>query len=134
MKYGTIHAQLVPQWYPGYQTAGKIAMPLVNLTARYVETIKAAGTRLEIRDAKVEGLELRVMASGAKSWALRYRRESDGTKRTHTLGRYPVMTLEEARGAAQDARRAVAKGARPGLGKTRPQGRGDVFRPGRRMA
>ena len=92
-------------------------MSVVNLTARYVETVKVNGARREIRDAKVEGLELRVGSSGTKTWALRYRRQSDGTKRTHTLGTYPDMPLEEARDAAGDARRVVAKGGDPASAK-----------------
>lgn len=92
-------------------------MPVVNLTARYVETLKANSARREVRDVKVEGLELRVGLSGTKTWALRYRRKSDGTKRTHTLGTYPDMSLEEARDAAGDARRAVAKGGDPASAK-----------------
>ena len=101
-------------------------MPIVNLTARYVDTVKATGARLEIRDAKVEGLELRVTTNGAKTWALRYRRQSDSAKRTHTLGRYPEMKLEEARGAGEDARRAVAKGADP-AGDKRTRKAADTF-------
>lgn len=93
-------------------------MPVVNLTARYVDTVKAkGGARLEVRDAKMPGLELRVSPSGSKTWVLRYRRQSDGAKRTHTLGSLVDMTLEEARGAAQEARRAVAKGADPAADK-----------------
>jgi integrase len=92
-------------------------MPIVNLTARYVETVKTGDGRLEIRDAKVKGLELRVRARGGKSWLLRYRRQSDGTKRVWTMGRFPEMTLEEARETAADARRAIAKGGDPATGK-----------------
>ena len=92
-------------------------MPVVTLTVRYCDTIKAKGSRLEIRDAKVEGLELRVTRAGSKSWALRYRRQSDRTKRNHTLGQYPDVTLEEARKAAQEARCEIAKGADPAGGK-----------------
>ena len=68
-----------------------------KLTARFVETVKTDQPRIEIRDADEEGLELRVTKRGAKTWALRYRRKSDGTKRLLTLGRYPALTLEEAR-------------------------------------
>jgi integrase len=88
-------------------------MAVVALTARYVETIKAPDGCLEIRDAKVRGLELRVFPSGAKTWAIRYRRKPDGRKRTHTLGSFPALTLEEARNAAEDARRIVARGGDP---------------------
>jgi integrase len=84
-------------------------MPIVNLT----DTAKTEGSRLEIRDKKVRGLELRVSPTGSKRWVLRYRRKSDGTKRTHTLGQYPDMSLERARQSAQDARRDIATGGDP---------------------
>lgn len=88
-------------------------MPIVNLTARYVETVKAAGARLEVRDARVRGLELRVSPAGGKSWVLRYRRHSDGAQRTLTLGKYPDVKLEGARQAASTARESISKGADP---------------------
>jgi hypothetical protein len=31
-------------------------MPIVNLTARFVETVKSHGERVEIRDTKTKGL------------------------------------------------------------------------------
>ena len=92
-------------------------MPIVNLTARYVETVTGNGQRLEIRDAKVKGLELRVGSGGSKAWVLRYRRKSDGTKRVWTLGTFPDMPLDEAREMAADARRDIAKGGDPAAGK-----------------
>ncbi|MGH7429124.1 MAG: Arm DNA-binding domain-containing protein, partial [Candidatus Methylomirabilaceae bacterium] len=92
-------------------------MPIVNLTARYVETVSGNGRRLEIRDAKVKGLELRVGSGGSKTWALRYRRRSDGVKRVWTFGTFPDMSLEEARETAADARRDIARGGDPASGK-----------------
>jgi integrase len=92
-------------------------MPVVNLTARYVETVKAQGAPLDIRDAKCKGLELRIGTGGGKSWALRYYRLSDGKKRTMRLGSFPTMGLDEAREAAADAKRDVAKGGDPATGK-----------------
>ena len=92
-------------------------MPVINLTARYVETVKTDGKRLEIRDAKVEGMELRVGTGGTKTWVLRYRRRSDRAKRAWTMGTFPDMPLDEAREAAADARRAIAKGGDPATGK-----------------
>jgi integrase len=91
-------------------------MPILNLTARYVESAKATGQRLEIRDAKVKGLELRVGTGGSKTWLLRYRRKSDSARRVWTVGTFPEMTLEEAREAAADARRDIAKGGDPAGG------------------
>ena len=87
-----------------------------KLTARFVETLKTDQPRIEIRDADKEGLELRVTKRGAKTWALRYRRKSDGKKRSLTLGRYPAMTLEEARVRAQEERARVSRGGDPASG------------------
>jgi integrase len=91
-------------------------MSVIMLTTRTVETAKAVASRVEIRDAKVEGLELRITPAGSKSWALRYRRKSDGAKRIITLGHYPEMDLGEARDCASEARRTVAKGGDPAAG------------------
>jgi integrase len=87
-----------------------------KLTARFVETVKTDQPRIEIRDADEEGLELRITKRGAKTWALRYRRKSDGTKRLLTLGRYPTLTLEEARVRAQEERARVSRGGDPATG------------------
>ncbi|MBA4130045.1 MAG: hypothetical protein C0519_01325 [Hyphomicrobium sp.] len=97
-------------------------MALKKLNARFVETVafKAAegSTRNEWRDADVRGLELRVSKSGLKTWAFRYRRVSDGTKRTITLGNCPDHSLDDARVWALGVRAAVAKGADPASEKT----------------
>ncbi len=84
-----------------------------DLTQRYVESLRASGSRLEVRDARSRGLELRVTPQGTKTWLLRYRRKSDGKKRSVTLGRFPEMSLQEARQAALETRAAVGKGADP---------------------
>ncbi|MEQ1649122.1 MAG: integrase arm-type DNA-binding domain-containing protein [Hyphomicrobiaceae bacterium] len=72
--------------------------------------------RFEIRDTKCEGLELRITPTGSKTWVVRYRRKSDGTKRTMTLGRYPDKSLEDARIEADKARIAAGDGADPAAG------------------
>jgi integrase len=69
--------------------------------------------RLEIRDAKVEGLELRVSRHGTKSWLLRYRRKSDGRKRVLTLGRFPELSLKDARQSALEEKAKIGRGADP---------------------
>jgi integrase len=88
-------------------------MAVRKLTARFVETAKAENGRAEFRDADVRGLELRVSAAGGKTWALRYRRQSDGAKRTATLGEFPEFSLEHARRWALEQKAAVARGADP---------------------
>ncbi len=83
------------------------------LTDRAVQAAKAPAKGVaEITDAAVTGLQLRVTASGVKSWALRYR--WGGAPRRLALGRYPTVGLAEARAAALEALRRVAAGADPG--------------------
>ena len=91
-------------------------MPLRKLNARFVDTITTDQLRLEFRDASVEGLELRVTKRGAKTWAFRYRRKSDGRKRLLTIGRYPLLSLEEARIRAHEGRAQISRGADPATG------------------
>ena len=88
-------------------------MAVVNLTKRFCDTVRVASGRIEIRDAKVRGLELRVTSNGSKTWVIRYRRASDGTKRSLVLGHYPETSLAEARMSASDARREVDRGSDP---------------------
>ena len=89
-----------------------------RLTARFVETVKVDATtgRAAFPDTAVEGLELRVSATGAKSWTMRYVRKSDGARRRVTLGRFPDLGLEKARRDAAKLRVAVAEGADPAGG------------------
>ena len=93
-------------------------MALKRLNARLVDTIKfvecgGSTNRFELRDADVRGLELRVSRSGVKTWAYRYRRLSDGTKRTITFGNYPGHSLDAARRWALGIKSVVASGGDP---------------------
>src|SRR5258708_1776243 len=126
-------------------------MPLLKLTARFVETARFAerpprtsrprktakqSHRTEIRDTDVRGLELRIerdragpdgkMIGGAKKWAFRYRRQSDGRKRTVTLGAFPTYSLEKARAWAQELKSAIAGGADP-AGERRARRAAETF-------
>lgn len=84
-----------------------------DLTQRFVETVRASDDRTEIRDAKVRGLEIRVTSQGTKTWLLRYRRKSDGRKRSITLGRFPEVSLQEARLLAIEQKAIIGRGADP---------------------
>ena len=76
-----------------------------------VESWKPAATRQEILDR--DGLYLVVQPSGVKSWALRYRRKSDGKPVKHTIGSYPLISLKDARSAAIALRAEIERGADP---------------------
>src|SRR4051794_1804866 len=71
--------------------------------------------RLEIPDALLPGFYLLVQPSGAKSWAVRYRRA--GKPRKFTLGTYPRLDLKTARGEARKALVDVQRGTDPAVEK-----------------
>ncbi|WP_017462297.1 tyrosine-type recombinase/integrase [Dyella ginsengisoli] len=64
-----------------------------------------------------EGLTFTVSAGGVASWVLRYR--YGGRRRELTLGRYPDLSLADARTAAAKARVQVAEGVDVALAKRR---------------
>jgi integrase len=69
--------------------------------------------RVEIWDAKTPGLCLRISASGAAAWSLRYRPRSGGGYQRITLGALPAVGLADAREQANRLRVEVAAGADP---------------------
>ncbi len=82
------------------------------LTTRAVDALKAdPDKRIEVPDPALSGLYLVIQKSGAKSWALRYR--FDGKPAKLTLGRWPIMGVAEARGAATDALEEIHHGRNP---------------------
>lgn len=68
-----------------------------------------------VADAK--GLALRVTREGAKTWTLRYRRQSDDKQRRMSLGPYPDVSLKAARERARDACGEISKGHDPAAAK-----------------
>jgi integrase len=83
----------------------------LKLTSVAVENWKPSAARQEILDR--DGLYFIVQPSGVKSWALRYRRKSDGKSIKHTLGDFPAITLKAARSIATELRAEIARGADP---------------------
>ena len=87
-------------------------MPARSLTVASVARIKPprAG-QADYFDQGSPGLALRVSYGGAKAWTYFYRRY--GKLHRLSLGRYPGMSLPEARDAWRAARLAVSKGESP---------------------
>lgn len=87
----------------------------VKLFDKTVKNAAPRDRRYEIADSLQPGLRLVVQPSGAKSWAYRYEREDrKGVK--VTLGRAAgpgALTLQQARDAANDARRLRSTGGDP---------------------
>ncbi|MGA8695163.1 MAG: integrase arm-type DNA-binding domain-containing protein [Xanthobacteraceae bacterium] len=90
-------------------------MPTLPLTDTMIRAAKAdQNKRLEITDAKCQGLELRVTGTGAKSFAFQYRsRRGDNKVVRLTLGSYPDLSLASARTIADQHRKAIADGRDP---------------------
>jgi integrase len=89
-------------------------LPIETLTdARVRSAAPPKAGILELWDGKTSGLCFRVMKSGIRSWTFRYRPHSGAAFRRVTLGRYPALSLVEARGAAERLRDRVRTGADP---------------------
>lgn len=87
-------------------------MRKTTLTAAAVDKLKPpASGQAEYFDASFPGLACRISHGGTKSWIYLYR--AHGTKRRLTLGRWPAMSLAEAREAWRAARKAVDRGEDP---------------------
>jgi integrase len=90
-------------------------MPTLPLTDTMIRAAKAdRNNRLEITDAKCQGLELRVTGTGAKSFAFQYRSRGGDNKVVRlTLGSYPDLTLASARTIADQHRKSLTEGRDP---------------------
>lgn len=107
-------------------------MASMKLTVAAMDRLKPPSRgRLEVYDQDTTGLVFRVTPMGAKSFSYFYR--LDGRNQRLTIGRYPSVTLKDARTAAREARAKLDKGIDPALEKMRmrqdaAQARKDSFR------
>jgi integrase len=84
---------------------------MAKLTATGVDKWKATDRRQEVPDALMTGLYLIVQPTGRKAWQVRYR---FGKKhRRMTLGKYPLLSLADARARASEALIAAQDGKDP---------------------
>lgn len=75
-----------------------------------------AGKRVTYYDTKTPGLQLRVSATGVKTFSV-YRRLKAGEPERVTLGRFPAMTVEQAQKLAADVNAEIEGGANPAEAK-----------------
>lgn len=74
--------------------------------------IPASEQRKVYHDAKTTGLQLRVTSTGIKTFSV-FRRVKGGAPERMTLGRFPDMTIEQARRLAATVNSAIEDGANP---------------------
>jgi integrase len=74
--------------------------------------IPESGKRAVYHDAKTTGLQIRVTSTGVKSFSL-YRRVKGGQPERVTLGRFPDMTIEQARRLAAKVNFEIEEGSNP---------------------
>ncbi len=86
---------------------------MANFTVKMLDSLPNAnpGKRDTYHDDKVKGLSLRITDSGIKSFFTRKR--INGVPRMNTYGRYPAMTIEQAREAARVTLNSFSAGINP---------------------
>lgn len=80
------------------------------LTDLKIQSIKAASRPQKISDG--DGMYLYVTPSGTKSWRIDY--AFHGKRLTHTLGKYPYLTLAAARAKRAEVKQLLQNGMNPG--------------------
>lgn len=90
----------------------RTAPSAVRLTRRAIDAIATPTDRprIEIPDADLPGLVLRVTREGVRTWAFRGRVRGGGPIERVTLGRYPALVPDEARARAMELAARLARG------------------------
>ena len=78
----------------------------MKLTDTFLRGIKATGMVQKYPDG--EGMYLYVSPTGGRLWRLDYR--YDGKRKTLSFGKYPAISLKEARNRREEAREQIARG------------------------
>lgn len=97
-----------------------------NFTKKAIAALPAApsGRRQYYYDTKVRGLALAVTAKGTKSFQVY--RSIQGRPERITLGRFPDLTVETARGLAEEVNCKIAKGENPAAQHRRVRAEGTL--------
>jgi integrase len=84
-------------------------MPTLRLTAQTVQSLKPKPQRVDYFDATTPGFGLRLTPGGVKTWFFMYRVNGKRLRRW-TIGRYPTLSLADAREKMKIASGDLAKG------------------------
>ena len=89
-------------------------------TDREIQNLKPEQKRYSVKDKLNNGLFIEVKESGIKTWHYRY--SLNGKQERLTIGRYPDLSLKEARQVRDESASLVAKGISPKQDKAKPKG------------
>jgi integrase len=94
-----------------------VAKNEINFSKARIDSLplSAQGERATYHDTKTRGLQLRVTSSGIKTFSV-FRWVGSRPERI-TLGRYPDLSVDQARRKAAEANAAIARGENPAEGK-----------------
>lgn len=99
-------------------------MPKINglffSTDREIQNLKPQDKRYSVKDKLNNGLFIEVKESGVKSWHYRY--SLAGKQERLVIGRYPDLSLKNARQIRDESASLVAKGISPKQDKAKPKG------------
>ncbi|MCQ4188377.1 tyrosine-type recombinase/integrase [Methylocystis suflitae] len=97
-------------------------MPSTRLTELQVKAAKTplGRAQVDLWDATVRGLSLRVTSNGIKTFSLKYR-NGRGKEKRIKLGRHPDLSLADARAAAMEYKTRIARGEDPAADKKTPE-------------
>jgi integrase len=86
----------------------------INFTKASLDALPlpASGHRVAYHDAKTNGLQIRVTSTGVKTFCV-FRRIKNGNPERVTLGRYPDMSIEQARREAARINALIVEGINP---------------------
>jgi integrase len=86
----------------------------INFTKAILDTLQlpTQGQRKVYHDKKTNGLQIRVTSAGVKTFCI-YRRVKNGNPERVTLGRYPDMSIEQARNESARINALIATGINP---------------------
>lgn len=82
---------------------------VISLTDNKVKILKPRDKEYKVADG--DWLYIKIKPSGLKSWELRY--NLNGKQSSKSLGRYPVVTLKEARIKRDEYQKMIAEGIKP---------------------
>lgn len=97
----------------------KVSKPTFS-TDREIQNLKPQDKRYSVKDKLNNGLSIEILESGVKSWHYRY--SLAGKQERLVIGRYPDLSLKDARQIRDESASLVAKGISPKKDKTKPQG------------